>query len=115
MLGGVCAYFGPWWIISPVCFVCCMVRSRKPIVAFWTSALAGATLWGGYALYLHLGAKVDLTTRVMGIFTSGTPALAGVPALALMLTITVFIAGLLSGVSGLAGARVGQLIRTRHR
>jgi len=111
LLGGVSSYFGPWWTIAPVCFVSCFFLPRKPVPAFWTSAFASATLWIGYSIYLHLGAQTDLTSRVAGIFTAGLPALADVPAIALVSIIAACVAGLIGGFSGLAGVKISQLTR----
>jgi len=115
LFGGVCSYFGPWWTIAPVCFVICfLLPQKKPASAFWTSAFAGVTLWAGYSVYLHLGAEAELTTKVAGIFTAGLPALADMPAIALVLIIAACVTGPVSGFSGLAGIKLRQLIRPPH-
>lgn len=111
LFGGVCSYFGPWWAIAPVSFVICFFLSQKPAAAFWTSAFAGVTLWVGYSVYLHMGSTADLTTRVAGIFTAGFSDLADMPAIIPVLILAASIAGLISGFSGLAGAKFRQLIQ----
>jgi len=47
----------------------------------------------------------------MGIFTTGIPALAVLPATVLMLLIATCIVGVISGFSGLAGVKIRQLVR----
>lgn len=115
LFGGVCSYFGPWWTIAPVCFISCFLLPQKAVSTFWTSAFAGVTLWVGYSLYLHLSAKIGLTTKVAGIFTSALPALADMPAIALVLIIVVCVVGPISGFSGLAGLKLRQLIHPSRR
>lgn len=111
LIGGFLSYFGPWWVIAPVCFVLCCWRSRNPTRAFWVSALAGVTLWLGYSVYLHFVAGPDLAAQVAGIFTAGVPALASIPGIALVLLIAAVVVALVAGFSGLAGAQMKRLIR----
>ena len=110
LFGGVCSFWGPWWVIAPVCFFACFVLARKASSAFWASAAAGVTLWIGYAIYLHLNTEAALTKRVMGVFVQGISDLEGIPAFLMMLIVVVCIVGPLSGFSGLAGIRLRQLV-----
>ncbi|PPL02119.1 hypothetical protein [Parapedobacter indicus] len=112
LLGGAFSYFGPWWTIAPVSFVICFCLPQKPSAAFWTSAFAGVTLWVGYSVYLHIGADTDLTARVAGIFTAGVPALADMPAIALVVILATLVVAPVSGFAGLAGVKIRQLIRS---
>jgi len=111
LIGGLLSFFGPWWVLAPVCFALCWWKSRKASGAFWTSALAGMTLWLGYSIYLHAVSGVDLTAKVAGIFTAGIPTLAHIPATVLMLVIAALVIAPVSGLSGLAGLRARQFIR----
>ena len=111
LVGAIASYFGPWWVIAPVCFVLCWLVSQKAAHAFWVSALAGLTLWLGYATYLHVVSEVDLVDKVAGIFTAGIPALSGVPSVAVVFVIMALVVTLVSGFSGLAGLKVKQFTR----
>ncbi|WP_257668253.1 hypothetical protein [Parapedobacter tibetensis] len=110
LIGGLLSYFGPWWVIAPVCFAGCWWRSPTASYAFWVSALAGLTLWLGYSTYLHVLSEVDLVSKVAGVFTGGAPALANVPGTILVFVIAALVVGLVSGFSGLAGMKVGRFI-----
>lgn len=108
LIGGLLAAVGPWWIMAPVCFGLCFFLARSASRAFRISAWAGVTLWVGYSLYLHLKAEADLAGRVAGIFTGG---MSGVPGIVVVAAIAALVAGLVCGFSGLAGAKMRQLIR----
>ena len=109
--GALFSYFGPWWVIAPVCFIGGWWLSKRPVRAFWVSALGGATLWVGYSAYLHFTTGSGLAGQVAGIFTGGAPAFAGAVGVALMLAVAALVGGVVSGFSGLAGLRIRQLIR----
>ena len=111
IVGALFSFFGPWWVIAPVCFVGCWWLSKRPAHAFWMSALGGATLWVGYSAYLHFTTGSGLTGQLAGIFTGGAPAFAGAAGVAVMLAVAALVAALLSGFSGLAGLRIKQLVR----
>ncbi|MBK1440496.1 hypothetical protein JHJ32_10905 [Parapedobacter sp. ISTM3] len=110
VIAGLLAVVGPWWTIAPVCFAVCWWKSTSASQAFWTPAMAGITLWMGYALYLHFNSGVDLATKVAGIFTAGVPALAAVPGIVLVLIIAVLVVGPVSGFAGLAGLAVRRFL-----
>lgn len=109
--GALLSYFGPWWIIAPVCFAGCWWLSRRPARAFWQSAGAGALLWVGYGVFLHATSESDLAAQVAGIFTAGASFAAGTAGVVLMLVVSALVVVLVSGFSGLAGLRIKQLIR----
>ncbi|MGK6352866.1 hypothetical protein [Parapedobacter sp. DT-150] len=111
LIGGLLSFFGPWWSIAPVCFLLCWLLPRKTVGAFWVSALAGITVWLGYMLYVYLTTGVAMTDKVASIFTASVPSLAQVPGAALVSLIAALIIVPVSGFSGLAGAKVKQLIR----
>ena len=115
LVGAIASYVGPWWVIAPVCFVLCWLLSHKASHAFWVSALAGITLWLGYASYLHGVAEVDLVDKVAGIFTAGIPVLSHVPGVAVVFVIMALVVALVSGFSGLAGLKVKQFTRQPFR
>lgn len=111
VVGALLSYFGPWWIIAPVCFGSCWWLSRRPARAFWISAGAGATLWIAYSLYLNFAGGSVLAVQVAGIFTGGASVLSGTTGLVLMLAVAALVVALVSGFSGLAGLRMRQLLR----
>lgn len=113
--GALLSFVGPWWIIAPVCFVGCWWLSRRPAQAFWQSACAGALLWVGYGVFLHIGSDSDLATQVAGIFTGGTSFAAGTVGIVLMLAVSALVAALVSGFSGLAGLRLKQILTLNTR
>src|SRR5690606_29518215 len=115
VVGALLSYFGPWWIIAPVCFAGCWWLSRRPSRAFWQSAGAGALLWVGYSVYLHVATGSSLVAQVAGIFTAGAPFAAGTAGVVLMLAVSALVVALVSGFSGLAGLRMRQLVRPGRR
>ncbi|MFB2118592.1 hypothetical protein [Parapedobacter sp. 2B3] len=113
--GAVLSYVGPWWVIAPVCFAGCWWLPRHAASAFWQSAGAGALLWVGYSVYLHLATGSGLAAQVAGIFTGGAPFAAGTGGMVLMLVVSALVVALVSGFSGLAGLRMRQLARPGRR
>lgn len=113
-MGGVLSFFGPWWIIGLVCFTVYGLSARPARRAFWTSALAGITVWLAYTMYLHLTSEVDLAMKVAGIFTAGIPAFNSIPGIVIILLVSALVSGLVSGFSGLAGAKARQFFYTKN-
>lgn len=111
LIGGFLSYFGPWWIIAPVCFMLCWWLAQKPVQAFWISALAGMTLWLGYSVYLHLVTGSSLADKVAGVFTTGVPLLAGIPGIVIVLLVAALVITPIAGFSGLAGMQIKRIIR----
>src|SRR5690606_21720668 len=109
--GALLSYFGPWWIIAPVCFVGCWWLSGHGSRAFWQSAGAGALLWVGYGSFLHVTTGSGLAAQVAGIFTGGASLATGTVGVVLMLAISALVVALVSGFSGLAGLRIKQLMQ----
>jgi len=110
IVGALLSFFGPWWLIAPVCFVGCWWLSRRASPAFWQSAGAGALLWVGYGLYLHITTGAGLPAQMAGIFTGGAPFATGTAGVVLMLAVSALVVALVSGFSGLAGLRMKQLL-----
>jgi len=112
IVGAFLSYVAPWWIIAPVCFIGCWWLSRRPSRAFWQSAGAGALLWVGYGIYLHVSTGAGLAAQMAGIFFGGASFATGSAGVALMLAVSAFVAALVSGFSGLAGLRAKQFFRS---
>lgn len=106
--GLVASFWGPWWVLSPVCFIICWWQGRQAGPAFWISASGGITVWMVYTAYLHIMAEVDLATKVAGIFFAEIPVLTHIPGIILMSIIAAIVIGLVSGFSGLAGLKMRQ-------
>lgn len=111
VVGALLSYFGPWWIIAPVCFVGCWWLAGHGSRAFWQSAGAGALLWVGYGSFLHVTTGSGLAAQVAGVFTGGAPFATGTGGMVLMLAIAALVVALVSGFSGLAGLRIKQLMQ----
>lgn len=111
ILGGILSYFGPWWIIAPVCFAVCYWKAKGSGQAFGISALASISLWLGYSLYLNAVSEINLAGKVAGIFTGGVPALDGIPKIAVIIVIVSLISGLTGGFSGMAGVQVRKFFK----
>lgn len=102
ILGGILSFFGPWWLIAPLCFALNYWRTPRSRSAFWTSAVAVSVLWVGYAFYLNLVSTIDLNDRMAGVFIPG----GGFPGIILTTFITLLIAILVGGFSGMSGVQV---------
>ena len=111
ILGAIASFFGPWWIIGPVCFAVCYWKATKPGKAFAISALAAISLWLGYSLYLNAVSEVNLSDKIAGIFTGGAPALDGVPKIAVIILLVSLVSGLVGGFSGMAGVQVRKFFK----
>lgn len=89
-----------------------MTRSSRG--AFWTSAVAVALLWFGYALYLDIMASTDFNEEIAGILTGGAIR-QGIPGVVITYFIMILIAVLVGGFSGMAGVQVRKYIRNDVR
>lgn len=103
LIGSLLSFYGPWWTIGAVCFILCAAFPYRPAAAGWVSVLASVSVWDGYAIYLHIQSPVDLTERVIGIFTQSIPQLASLPALVWVLIVALLVIAPVGGLSGLAG------------
>ena len=96
-LSAVAQYLGSWWLMPIVCFVLCFWKSETARQSFIIAFLAVASLWLGYALFLHNATGGVMTQKITNLF------IAGVPYNALLFAITAVIGGLVAGFAGLAG------------
>lgn len=108
VIGAVTSFWGPWWVLAPICFALCWWQSKNTASAFWISAWGGITIWVVYTLHLHIEADVDLAIKVAGIFLTDKDALTYLPGVAFMSVIAAIIIGMVSGFSGLAGLKMRQ-------
>ena len=96
-LSAIAQYFGPWWLMPIVCFVLCFWKSETARQSFIIAFLAVASLWLGYALFLHNVTGGVMTQKITNLFISGAPYNA------LLFTATTLVGGLVAGFAGLAG------------
>lgn len=111
VVGGILSYFGPWWVIAPVCLVLSAWKAKDAKEAGLTAAAAAVTLWVGYATYLNVVAEVDLSAKIADLFTGGVGFLSKVPKVAFIFTIMTLIISAVSSFSGMAGVHIRQFFK----
>jgi hypothetical protein len=97
VVGGIAQYFGPWWTLPVVCFVLCFWKSDSAKSAYGIPAAAAATLWIGYASFLHFVTKGVMTAKITELFLQKLPYDAA------LIAVTGLLAGFVAGFAGLAG------------
>jgi hypothetical protein len=95
ILSLVLQLFLPWYIIAPVAFLINLWKSKTAVGAFGQAFLAAALLWGAYAGYLHFQSDGILSVKIAPLFLLPVPEL--------LVVVTMLIAGLVAGMSGLTG------------
>ncbi|TAE38273.1 MAG: hypothetical protein EAZ70_11965 [Runella slithyformis] len=97
VISGIAQFFGPWWSLPIVCFALCFWRSDSAKTAWVVSALAAATLWLGYAIFLHYVTQGVMTTKITQLFLQKLPYDAA------LIIVTGVLAGIVAGFAGLSG------------
>jgi hypothetical protein len=111
IIGGIASFFGPWWVVAPVCFALCWWKAKTAKSAFGVSALAAVTLWVGYSLYLNTVSEVNMSDKIAGIFTGGAASLESIPKIGIIITIVTLVSGLSGGFAGMAGVQVRNFFK----
>ena|ERR1035437_1569135 len=96
LLSAVAEYFLPWWTIAVVCFLVSLFIGGKPGKAFLMGFLGIAIFWLIAALMHDLSNEHILSTRMAALFH--------LPNYGLFIVVTVFVGGLVGGLSAWAGA-----------
>ena len=87
--------FLPWWSIALPGLVLGYYFKPDSKAAFGWGFLALFVLWGGQALYIHIANNGILSTRIADLLGLGSPYL--------VILITAFVGGLVSGLATLSG------------
>lgn len=85
----------PWWVILVISFCTCGILGKTAKISFWQPFLAISLLWLGMALFKSIPNHHSLATRVAEMI--------GLQMWPLVLTLTVLLGGLCTGISGLCG------------
>ena len=101
ILSAVAEYFMPWWMMAVVTFIIAVFIGQKPGRSFLMGFSGIALFWLLAALLHDVPNDHILSTRMAALFH--------LPNYGLFIVVSVFIGGLIGGLSALAGA----LIRPR--
>ena len=97
---GILSFLLPWWIIVPVSFVIAYLLESNGLKSFLISFTTVFLTWSAYAYYLNMLNESILANRVSNlILQTESPVL--------LIVITGFIGGLISGLAGLLTCRSG--------
>lgn len=92
----------PWYVIIPVCFICCGLIGKTPKKSIWEPFFAIFLLWGGMAFYeSYLNAHL-LAGRVAQMF--------GLQSWWLILWLTTVLGGFTAAISGICGYQFRKAI-----
>ena len=95
--------FLPWWGFAPLVFLVALTLSKKGGQAFLSGFLGLALLWGGYA-FCYSSMNDGIMANRMGQVLGGLPG-GG------MILITIFLGGLLGGLSAWSGQLARKLFQ----
>ena len=93
----------PWWIIALVGLSVGYLINLRPFKSFLSGFLACFLLWAGIACFIDVANEHILATRVGALFTLKQPIL--------MVLITGFIGGLVTGMASLTGALLRKRLK----
>jgi|AntRauTorcE11897_2_1112592.scaffolds.fasta_scaffold00048_39 hypothetical protein len=93
----------PWWSIVIPGLVFGYYFNEKALTSFGLGFLALFSLWGGQALYIHIANEGILSTRIAEMLQIGSPLL--------VVLITGFLGGLVSGLATLTGSLIKETPR----
>lgn len=89
--------FMPWWSFAVASFIVALVIHQKGFKAFLAGFIGLFLLWGGYAFIIDTANEHILSTRIANLLPLEGNYL-------LLIFITAFIAGLISGLAALTGS-----------
>ncbi len=95
--------FLPWWSIAIPGLLFGYYFNQKAAVSFGWGFLALFLLWGGQALYIHIANDGLLSGRIAEMLQIGSPLL--------VVLITAFLGGVVSGLATLTGSLVKETPR----
>src|SRR5580658_3393397 len=95
-LSAVTEWFLPWWMIAVVSFIVSLLITLKPGKAFLAGLVGIGIFWLVASLLHDVPNEHILSTRMAVVFH--------LPNYCLFILVTVFIGGLIGGLSALAGA-----------
>jgi len=100
LLAAVAEQFLPWWSVAVVAFVVSAFANPKPGRAFRAGFCGIGLCWLVAALLHDIANEHILSTRMAALFH--------LPNYALFIVVTVFVGGLVGGLSAWAGALIRQ-------
>lgn len=92
----------PWWIIALVPFICCLFLLPRPGKAFLSGFLAIGLMWTGVALWRMSRGSTEFVASLSEVLTLPHQAY-------WFFIVTVFVGGLIGGLSGLTGALLARM------
>lgn len=103
----LCQIFFPWWVASIATFIVSAFVANKSVTAFFAGFLSFGLSWVAYAVYIDVGNKSILSSRIATMMDFSHPVL---------LFIATFVLGaLIGGFSALAGYHTKGLFRKRKQ
>ena len=96
ILSAVAEYYMPWWTIAIACFAVSFFSGQRPGRAFLMGFTGIAIFWLAVALMHDIANQHILSTKMAALFH--------LPNYALFICVTVFIGGLVGGLSAWSGA-----------
>ena len=96
VLSAVAEQWLPWWTIAVVCFIVALVANQRPGKAFLMGFMGIAIFWLVDCTMHDIANEHILATRMAALFKLSNYAL--------FIVVTVFVGGLVGGLSAWAGA-----------
>jgi hypothetical protein len=103
LLAGITTWLLPWWMIAVSAFIVMLIISVKPAGGFFAGFLGIALLWLIVVMMKDMSNAHILSGRMVKLF--------GLPNAALFIAVTVFLGGLVGGLSGWSGALTRKIFK----
>lgn len=111
IIGGILSYFGPWWVLAPVCMTLCWWKAYSTLQGAVVAALATLSLWVGYSIFMNFNSEVDMMAKIADLFTGGVGAVSKIPKAGFVFAIITIISSLIGGLSGAAGVQIRKFVK----
>ena len=92
----------PWWIIAIVGFISGYMFQQTPPQSFLSAFVACFVLWSAIAFFIDVANEQVLSTKIAALF--------GLPQPWMIIILTGFVGGLVTGMGALTGALLRKLM-----
>ncbi len=102
LVSAVAEYFLPWWSVAIVALIIAMLMNLTPGKAFLAGTMAILLLWLAWSLWWDIPNDHLLSRRMARLFS--------LPGYSAFIAVTVFIGGIVGGLSAWSGAHLRRML-----
>ena len=101
LLCGALQIFLPWWVCVATSFFIALIIAQQPTSSFWAAFWAVFLLWGGYSAWIDYNTDSFFTNKIAQLFQ--------IPSSYLLILLTAFVGGLVSGLGAMSGSYLRKM------